>query len=203
MTPLHMNALTITSQAWAPPSGGSLPCISRQQGASMCAGCVAPPFAIVVAVTAPLPLVTAWPLARVRSSVLTMRPFGSWGGASCSGSFSAILLGDDTCDLPEIDTDYFSHLWRYQIFVDCNLNYVYFCLLKLNSIEFELSNYMIAFAIDLVNYRVYANMPAIAFTTFFRTASLANSSSTFLKINRYNALCISWHVKLAEISVDR
>lgn len=62
---------------------------------------------------------------------------------------------------------------------------------------------MIAFAIDLVNYRVYANMSATAFTTFFRTASLANSSSTFLEINRYNALCISWHVKLAEISVDR
>lgn len=62
---------------------------------------------------------------------------------------------------------------------------------------------MTIFAIDLVNYKVYANMPALAFNTFFRTASLANSSLTFLEINRYNALYISWHVKLAEISVDK
>ncbi|KNC25915.1 hypothetical protein FF38_10328 [Lucilia cuprina] len=36
ITPLQRNALTITNHARIPPSGGSLPCISRQHGASIC-----------------------------------------------------------------------------------------------------------------------------------------------------------------------
>lgn len=93
MTPLHRNALTITSQARAPPSGGSLPCISRQQGASICC-CM--PFAWSLPFDAarwtwPLLVFNACPLAR--SSALIMRPFG-WLTDPSSGSFSAIAAID-------------------------------------------------------------------------------------------------------------